>query len=69
MMAYGLVTGHNFEVQSVHAQDALVPGLTRASVQQGLAERFGVDSDEQLKGRTMAGWYLQQVRSTFTSHC
>jgi hypothetical protein len=50
---------------SVRLQDALVPGLTKASMQQGLAERFGVDSDEQLKGRTMAGWYLQQVSVAF----
>jgi hypothetical protein len=43
------------------AQDALVPGLTKASVQRGLEERFGVDSGEELNGRSMAGWYLQQV--------
>lgn len=45
----------------MRVQDALVPGLTKGSVQQGLAQRFGVDADAQLKGRTMAGWYLQQV--------
>jgi hypothetical protein len=48
-------------------QDALVPGLTKASVQQGLQQRFSVDSDEELKGRTMAGWYLQQVRCQLTA--
>ena len=52
----------------MRAQDALVPGLTKASVQQGLAERFAVDSDQQLKGRTMAGWYLQQVPTALSWH-
>ncbi len=42
-------------------QDAFLPGVTKASVADGIASRFGLDSNEVDKGRSLSGWYLQQV--------
>jgi hypothetical protein len=41
-----------------HLEGQLLPGLTRDAVHQ----RFGAGGDRAFKGRTLAGWYLQQVR-------
>jgi hypothetical protein len=44
-----------------HLQDRLLPGLTRDAVAQHLQRRFAADGEQRFKGRTLAGWYLQQV--------
>jgi hypothetical protein len=45
-----------------HLQDRLLPGLTRDAVAQHLQRHFAADGEQRFKGRTLAGWYLQQVR-------
>lgn len=46
-----------------HLQDELVPGLTHQAVAQYLSSHLGRGGDDVVRGRTLAGWYLQQVRS------
>ena len=44
-------------------QDEFLPGVTKASVAEGLAARFGADGGSVFFGRDLSGWYLQQVRA------
>lgn len=62
------VTSHECHLLPL-LQDALLPGVTKASVGEGLAARFGVDAGREFRGRHLAGWYLQQVLKKVHVYC
>ena len=43
-------------------EDSVVPGLSKAGVAQHLEQRMkGIDADSIFKGRSLSGWYFQQL--------
>jgi hypothetical protein len=50
-------------------EDSFTPNITKASVTAALEAFYPqLQGDEYLKGRTLSGWYLQQVSSRLDLH-
>lgn len=58
---YNCLAGQRQMFRHCTPQDGLLPGVTKASVGEGLNARFGVEAGREFRGRHLAGWYLQQV--------
>lgn len=52
-----------------HLQDDFVPGVTLDAVAGYITKHFGVPGDSLHSGRTLAGWYLQQVSVRPEANC